>query len=145
MGDFDLVPGILEQAGVKILFKSVAIQPGRPTLFGTRGSRFVFGLPGNPVSSLVLFEMLVKPFLLRMMGHDLPSPSFTFTMGKTFHRKPSSRKTMIPVKVAGYQVFPVEYHGSAHINAYTLADGILTIAPGVTEIQTGELVNVRLL
>jgi molybdopterin molybdotransferase len=52
---------------------------------------------------------------------------------------------MIPVKVAGYQVFPVEYHGSAHINAYTLADGILTIAPGVTEIQTGELVNVRLL
>ena len=145
MGNFDLVPGILEQAGVKILFKSVAIQPGRPTLFGTRGSRFVFGLPGNPVSSLVLFEMLVKPFLLRMMGHDLPSPSFTFTMGKTFHRKPSSRKTMIPVKVAGYQVFPVEYHGSAHINAYTLADGILTIAPGVTEIQTGELVNVRLL
>ena len=145
MGDFDLVPGILEQAGVKILFKSVAIQPGRPTLFGMRGSRFVFGLPGNPVSSLVLFEMLVKPFLLRMMGHDLPSPSFTFTMGKTIHRKPSSRKTMIPVKVAGHQVFPVEYHGSAHINAYTLADGILTIAPGVTEIQSGELVDVRLL
>ncbi|MEI7980467.1 MAG: gephyrin-like molybdotransferase Glp, partial [Bacteroidota bacterium] len=74
MGDFDFVPAILQEAGVEILFKSIAIQPGRPTVFGIKGNKFVFGLPGNPVSSFVLFEVMVKPFLLRMMGseHDTP-------------------------------------------------------------------------
>jgi len=69
MGDFDYVPKAMENLDIEILFKSVAIQPGRPIVFGKRGNQFIFGLPGNPVSSFVLFEVLVKPFLLKMMGY----------------------------------------------------------------------------
>jgi molybdopterin molybdotransferase len=143
MGEFDLVPEILKNAGVEILFKSVAIQPGRPTLFGVKGDQFVFGLPGNPVSSFVLFEIMVKPFLLKMMGSFSVSPPLILSMGTTYQRKKSPRKTMIPVRIDGDQVFPVDYHGSAHINAYIHANGILAIEPWITELKRGEQVHVR--
>lgn len=143
MGEFDLVPEILKNVGVEILFKSVAIQPGRPTLFGVKGDQFVFGLPGNPVSSFVLFEIMVKPFLLKMMGSFSVSPPLILSMGTTYQRKKSPRKTMIPVRIDGDQVFPVDYHGSAHINAYIHANGILAIEPWITELKRGEQVHVR--
>jgi len=55
MGDYDYVTEVMDKIGVKILFKSIAIQPGRPTIFGRRGNQFIFGLPGNPVSAFVVF------------------------------------------------------------------------------------------
>jgi len=75
MGDYDLVPGILEKNNFKLLFEKVAVKPGRPTVFGIReegGEKpvFCFGLPGNPVSTFIIFELLVKPFLFKMMGHN---------------------------------------------------------------------------
>ncbi|MCK9220053.1 MAG: molybdopterin molybdotransferase MoeA [Bacteroidales bacterium] len=143
MGDFDYVPEILNQAGVNILFKSIAIQPGKPTLFGRKKNQFLFGLPGNPVSSFVLFEMLVKPFLLRLMGSTAIPPTLEMTMGLDFSKKNSVRKFMMPVIIKGGQVFPIEYHGSAHINAYTSANGILIMEIGTTEIKKGEKVHVR--
>jgi molybdopterin molybdotransferase len=60
MGDFDFVPAVMAKAGVNILFSRVAVQPGKPTTFGTKGEKVVFGLPGNPVSSFIQFEMLVS-------------------------------------------------------------------------------------
>jgi molybdopterin molybdotransferase len=58
MGEFDYVPQVLHDLGVTILFKSIAVQPGRPTVFGVKGDKYIFGLPGNPVSSFVQFELL---------------------------------------------------------------------------------------
>ena len=58
MGDYDFVPGILEECGLEILFKSIAVQPGRPTLFGKKENKFCFGLPGDPVSSFGQFEQI---------------------------------------------------------------------------------------
>jgi len=143
MGDFDFVPAILAQAGVEILFKSIAIQPGRPTVFGQRGSVFVFGLPGNPVSSFVLFEMMVRPFICRMMGNHEAAMVWKLPMGADYARRNASRKSMIPVVIRDGFVFPVEYHGSAHINACTLASGLMVMEIGTTVCRKGEIVDVR--
>jgi len=143
MGDFDYVPKAMENLDIEILFKSVAIQPGRPTVFGKRGNQFIFGLPGNPVSSFVLFEVLVKPFLLKMMGCLKEPELLHLPLGTTFKRIKSDRKSLIPVRIENGLVFPVEYHGSAHINAYTQAHGIITIEIGKTELVKGEIADVR--
>ncbi|MCX6285120.1 MAG: molybdopterin molybdotransferase MoeA [Bacteroidetes bacterium] len=145
MGDFDYVPEAMESLGAKILFKSVAIQPGRPTVFARYNEQFIFGLPGNPVSSFVLFELMVKPFVLKMMGCNEIPRVHAMPMGVDFSRKKSSRKSVIPVTVDGGAVYPIEYHGSAHINAYTRAGGMMIMDIGQTEIRKGEPVNVRLL
>jgi len=143
MGDFDLVPDVLKDAGFDILFKSIAVQPGRPTVFGKKKDRFIFGLPGNPVSSFVLFEILVKPFIMRLMGCFAEPPRLILPMGVDYRRKQSLRKSLIPARIIDGQLFPIEYHGSAHINAYTAADGIIAIEPGETLLNKGESVRVR--
>ena len=143
MGDFDFVPGVMQDAGIEILFKSIAIQPGKPTVFGRRNNTFIFGLPGNPVSSFVLFELMVKPFLRRMMGCTTEPVEFRLPIGVDFTRRKSARKSMIPVIIREGAVFPVEYHGSAHINAYSVANGIMSVEIGTTIIKKGELVYVR--
>ena len=67
-GDYDRVEPALQAAGASFFFTQVAIKPGAPLVFGRRGSTLLFGLPGNPVSALVTFELLVRPCLLRMQG-----------------------------------------------------------------------------
>ena len=143
VGDFDFVPEVLKNAGFDILFKSIAIQPGKPTVFGKKKDRFLFGLPGNPVSSFVLFEILVKPFIMRLMGCLTESPLVILPMGVDYRRIQSLRKSLIPVRIVDGQLFPIEYHGSAHINAYTAANGIIAIEPGETLLKKGESVRVR--
>jgi molybdopterin molybdotransferase len=68
VGEYDFVSASLRAAGVAIQFHKVAIKPGKPLLFGTRGQTPVLGLPGNPASALVVFEIFVRPGLMRMQG-----------------------------------------------------------------------------
>ncbi|MCX6287705.1 MAG: molybdopterin molybdotransferase MoeA, partial [Bacteroidetes bacterium] len=143
MGDFDYVPAAMESLGASILFKSIAIQPGRPTVFARYNDQFIFGLPGNPVSSFVLFELMVKPFVLKMMGCHAEPLVLSLPMGVDFSRKKSSRKSVIPVMIEKGVVYPLEYHGSAHINAYTNANGMMIMDIGQTEIKKGEPADVR--
>jgi molybdopterin molybdotransferase len=133
----------MQEAGIEILFKSIAIQPGKPTVFGRHNNTFIFGLPGNPVSSFVLFEIMVKPFLRRLMGCTAESVEFKLPMGVDFSRRKSARKSMIPVIIRDGAVYPVEYHGSAHINAYSVANGIMAMEIGTTIVKMGEQVYVR--
>ncbi len=143
IGDYDYVPEVMDKIGVKILFKSIAIQPGRPTIFGRRGNQFIFGLPGNPVSAFVVFEMLIKPFLRKMMGDSSPPVDLLLPIGIDYSRSKSTRKSIIPVKVEHGEVFPLEYHGSAHINAYSMANGISMMEIGETLFEKGKIINVR--
>ena len=143
MGDFDYVPAAMESLGATILFKSVAIQPGRPTVFARYNDKFIFGLPGNPVSSFVLFELMVKPFVLKMMGCEPDFRNISLPMGVDYSRKKSFRKSVIPVVIENGAVYPLEYHGSAHINAYTKANGMMIMDTGQTEIKKGDPADVR--
>jgi molybdopterin molybdotransferase len=143
MGDYDYVPGILVKLGVKLYFRKVAIKPGKPTVFGVKGDKVFFGLPGNPVSTFVIFEIFVKPFLYRAMGHDYQPPFIKAVMKHDFKRKKSGRTAFVPVKFGEGFVEVVEYHGSAHIYALAKANGLLQIPAGVNEVLKGSTVDVR--
>ncbi len=153
MGDYDLVPGVLKQNGVKVLFEKLAIKPGKPTVFGVCGGspplsrgQVCFGLPGNPAAGFVIFELLVKPFLYKMMGHDYNPSCIPVAVTESVRRKKTERQSWIPVAIteAG-TAKPVEYHGSAHINALCEADGLISIDIGVAEIERGTTVSVRII
>ena len=143
-GDFDLVPGILKKNDIELVFESVAIKPGKPTVFGVSGNVFCFGLPGNPVSTFILFEVLVKPFLYKMMGHDFKAATIRAPSGREIVRRRAHRMTWMPVAFTEEgKVVPVEYHGSAHIQALGSAAGIISIPAGVDRIEEGTFVHVR--
>ena len=144
MGDFDFVPSVLEKAGVKILFSRVAVQPGKPTTFGVHQEAVVFGLPGNPVSSYIQFEVLVRPLIAKMMRYHWHPLVRRLPMKDDFLRRSSERMAFIPVRITGDdQVYPVEYHGSAHIVSLSESDGIISVPIGVKTIGKGEIVSVR--
>lgn len=145
MGDYDLVPAVLEKNGVRILFNMVAMQPGKPLTFGMRDKTAVFAFPGNPVSTFFPFEIMAKPFIYKLMGHDYVTRTFPLITGVDFTRKKAERKTFIPVKIMHGEVFPVEFHGSAHINSLCFAEGIISFPLGVLEIRKGQAVEVILL
>jgi molybdopterin molybdotransferase len=146
MGDFDLVPGQLRERGFEILFDRVAIQPGKPTTFAVAEGKWCFGLPGNPVSSFVIFELLVKPFLYALMGHRYRPISVRMPAGDVFSRKSGARQAWVPVTIGGDGTLRrVGYRGSSHINALCGADGLIAFPEGVTEIAAGALLDVRLI
>ena len=146
VGDFDLVPQILEQHGVDLLFDRIAIKPGKPTVFGVSEQVYCFGLPGNPVATFVLFEILVKPFLYMLMGHRYRPCNIQMPMAECIKSKKTERRRWLPVAIteAG-TVKPVEYHGSAHISSLCRADGLISMSVGVAEIEEGMTVQVRLI
>ncbi|MHC4241282.1 MAG: molybdopterin molybdotransferase MoeA [Planctomycetota bacterium] len=146
MGDFDLVPGILKQNNINLLFEKVAIKPGKPTVFGVAENIYCFGLPGNPVSTFVLFELLVKPFLYRLMDYDYKPDTIKMPLGESLKRKKVKRQGWIPIVITDAGMLkPIDYHGSAHINALCIADGLVGMNIGIAEIEKGTIVPVRLI
>lgn len=143
MGEYDYVPQVLKDLGLEVIFKNIAIQPGRPTLFGKIGRKVVFGLPGNPVSGFIQFELLVKPYLKAMVGLPHRPVIRHLPMGETYQRKKAGRRSLIPVVIKEDKVFTLSYNGSAHINAYTQAAGFIEMREGVFEVKEGEWVHVR--
>jgi len=144
MGDFDLVPDSLRRNGFELLFEKVAIKPGKPTVFGVSSRGLCFGLPGNPVSTFVLFEVLVKPLLFKMMGHDFKPRNVVMPLGKDVRRKKTDRMSWIPVVLSDEgDIVPVEYHGSAHIHSLCSADGLISMPVAAAEIKRGTNVHVR--
>ncbi len=142
-GDFDYVPACLEALGAETLFHKVSVKPGKPTLAARQGDRQVFGLPGNPVSTFIIFEVFVKPFLYRRMGLEWTPAVFRGTLGQAVRRTHAERTEFYPVTWRQGLVEPVRYHGSAHLNALSEADGLIRIEIGVHEIPQGTQVDVR--
>ncbi len=92
MGEFDFVPGIMRELGARILFDRVAMAPGKPTTFAVAGERLLFGLPGNPVSSMVAFELFARPALLRLGGHvRLSRPTARARLATEFRKRAGRR------------------------------------------------------
>jgi len=142
-GDYDFVPGILKNSGFELHFDKVAVKPGKPTVFATRKHDIVFGAPGNPVSTFVIFEIFIKPFLYRMMGHEFKPVYKQGILKNDLSRKRANRSAFIPVLYKSGEVKPLPYHGSAHIFALNRADGLVCIPKGIEKIPAGSTVNVR--
>lgn len=144
-GDFDFVPAALKQAGFVLHFEKIAVQPGMPTVFASRGEKAAFGLPGNPVSTFVIFEVFIKPLLLRLLGHDFQPLLQPIVMATAFQRKRTERTAFLPVSARDGRAELVSYHGSAHLHALSQANALLRVPAGVSAIPAGSTVDVRFL
>ncbi len=146
MGEFDLVPGVMKANGLEILFEEIAVQPGKPTTFAVSDDIYCVGLPGNPVATFTQFELLVKPFLYRLMGHDHRPANLRLPMARARTRKRAVRLSWFPATITDDgTVLPCEFHGSAHVNALCEADVLAAMPPGVASLDEGALVTVRAL
>jgi molybdopterin molybdotransferase len=146
VGELDLVPGVLGELNFKLEFERVAIQPGKPVTFAHRNGKVCFGLSGNPVSSFVQFELLVRPYLETCTGAIPGNRRIRIRMEKDFKRKKADRQFFLPVSFNGEGICePVEYHGSGHLHALDKAIGFMEIPAGQTDLRKGDFVNVRLI
>jgi molybdopterin molybdotransferase len=143
VGDYDFVPMILSKLGVNIPFHGMDVKPGKHLLFGEKDNHFVFGMPGNPVSSFVQLEVMVKPFLAKLMGREEENVPWYLPLDEEFVRS-KDQMILIPAILTGHgTVIPAEYHGSAHIHSYIQAQVIMEIPKGVLKINKGGQVRVR--
>ncbi len=145
-GDFDYVPAALADCGYRIVFDSVAMQPGRPTVFGelADGVGWCVGLPGNPVSTYVIFELMLHPFLLGLQGHAWRPREVEAVLDEDVRRRNVKRQAAMPVRFSKPgRVRLIEYHGSGHIAAMTVAEGLVFLPVGCAELKAGERVRVR--
>ncbi len=145
MGEFDFIPGTLEKLNVKKEFHKAAIKPGRPLWFGSREDCFVFGLPGNPVSTYILFEVFVKHLIWHYCGLNYKPDVLRGELAKEIRRQSCDKTEFLPVSFKDNKVWPIKYHGSSHLNAMADADGLIVIDKGIREVAAGEIVHVRLL
>jgi molybdopterin molybdotransferase len=133
----------------KIHFHGLAIRPGNPTIFASIGPRFVFGLPGQPVSSLIVFYMFVLPFLLHLSGEQIDYANFAQTI---FRSRPAKlRKSITPLKTKTDYVRLKISNGaepvlgkSASLSTLAFAEGFIIVPPGESPIEEGSVVNVIL-
>lgn len=143
-GDFDFVPRVLRDNGVQVLFDRVAVKPGKPTTFGVGPDCVVFGLPGNPVSTYVIFEVLVRPYLDRIMGRTEETGRIVLPLADDVKRRKTERLEWLPVNLdPSGRVVPVPYRGSANFVALSQATGLISIPVGVDFVEKGTLVHVR--
>jgi len=142
-GDWDLVLPALDAEGIKIVMHQVLIKPGKPFCFAPR----VFGLPGNPVSSFVIFEVFVRPYLGRLMGADLSRPRIRATL-ESGSAKSIDRVQYLPANVRIEGGAPaaalVPWQGSADLFAVTKANAFVVV-PVQTPVQPGASVECMLL
>jgi molybdopterin molybdotransferase len=147
-GTHDLVPGILQEQGVSAHLHKVRLKPGKPFFFGTheseQGKRLVFGLPGNPVSSLVCFELFMRPALRRLAGLPDDPPPVPLRLLESFRYK-SDRPTYHPARTEGDGVRAVPWTGSSDLRAFLSADALLVLPEGESQHSAGETVQVMLL
>jgi len=144
VGDFDLVPGIISAEGLSTLWSRTGMKPGNPMSFAVGKGKYVFGLSGNPVSSFVQYEFLVKPVLFKLMGADYRPFRARVSMAADWSRKNASRFGVIPVRLnADGEAEELPFNGSAHISALAAADALMEVPAGLKEIRKGESIYVR--
>lgn len=148
-GDRDFVREVLEELSVEPVFWRVDIKPGRPTAFGVKNGKPVFSLPGNPVSSLVTFEMFVRPALLKMMGHPDPvKPMVTAVLADPIRKKAGKvhfHRVTLDVEGGTYVARTSGDQNTGILKTLVLADGIAVLPAERTDFAAGEKVDVCLL
>jgi molybdopterin molybdotransferase len=143
-GTFDLVPGVLQELGVVQHFHKVAMKPGKPLFFGTRDAQLVFGLPGNPVSSFVCFELFIRPAIRVMRGESQPQPRQAALPIAEDFRADNDRPTYHPARLEigewGLRVQPLAWFGSADLRGIASANVLIVLPPGAQSFRAGDLV-----
>jgi molybdopterin molybdotransferase len=148
MGKYDLVEAVLEDLGAQFYFDAVAIRPGRPAVFAKCGDTFVFGLPGNPVSTMVTFELFVVPAIDLLNGapaRDLPLVEAR--LGTPLNEK-QGLAHFLPARVewrgSAPEVKALPWQGSGDISALARANCFLVVAADRGQVNVGETMPILL-
>ncbi len=149
VGDYDLVKDIMQEIGNSMTFWRVAMRPGKPLAFGAIQGKPVFGLPGNPVSSMVSFEQFVRPALLKMMGHrDLFRRTVQAVLKEAVRKKAGLRyffRVRLCKENGIWTAVSTGEQGSGILKSMVLADGLMEIPEDLPEVKAGDTVTVQLL
>jgi molybdopterin molybdotransferase len=146
MGKYDLVESVLKAMGAEFFFDAVAIRPGKPAVFGSCKAKPVFGLPGNPVSTMVTFELFVKPAIDLLSGTPArPLPLLQAALAEPMDEKPGLAH-FLPARIewrgAAPEVKPLQWQGSGDIAALAQANCFLVVEADKEKIAAREHVSV---
>ena len=149
VGDYDFVKDVMKHLGMEMVFWKVAMRPGQPLAFGTMGGKPVFGLPGNPVSSMISFEQFVRPALLKMMGCRHIFRPLVEAVLKEEIKKMAGRRYFIRGSISfennQYVVTTTGEQGSGMLRSMVKANGLIVIPEDQEIVRAGEKVRVQLL
>ena len=149
VGDYDLVKDIMKELGSKLQFWQVAMRPGRPLVYGTIGNILLFGLPGNPVSSMISFEQFIRPALLKMMGHKKIFRKAVKAILKENIEKRKGLTHFIRAIVSftdgRYTASTTGEQGSGILKSMVMANGLIVASEDAESIKAGSEVLVQLL
>ncbi|MGA2006339.1 MAG: gephyrin-like molybdotransferase Glp [Solirubrobacteraceae bacterium] len=148
VGEHDHVGDALEEVGVERHFAGVALKPGKPFWFGTRGPTLVFGLPGNPVSSLVTFLLLVAPALRALAGQPPARERTVATLDQDWQRTPGRVEAVrcrLALRPDGWHVAPTGAQDSHILTSLLGAQALALIGAGSGVLRAGEQVPIELL
>ncbi len=145
VGDYDYVKAAIDRIG-RLEWQQVAIKPAKPLAFGMVGERPVFGLPGNPVSSLVSFELFARPALLQMMGHERRFRPVVPAMAEhAMHRKPDGKlhldRVRVELRAGSFRAARTGDQASNVLSATAAANG-LALLPDGDGVAEGDPVDV---
>ena len=142
VGEHDLVRELLASLGAKEVFWRVAVKPGKPVAFAVRGETLVFGLPGNPVSSLVGFELFVRPALRALQGLADPAPAYLPGRLAEALRRNAARDELVRARTGpGGMVRPVRGQESHMIARAAAANALVLVPRGEGELAAGAEVS----
>lgn len=146
MGKYDLVESVLKALGAGFLFDAVAIRPGKPAVFAICQGKPVFGLPGNPVSTMVTFQLFVAPAIDLLCGAEAhPLPLVEARLGEALNERPGLAH-FLPARIGWHGAVPevkaLKWQGSGDIAALAGANCFLLVPAERAEIATGERVSV---
>jgi len=148
-GVLDLVPGVLAGFGIETVFHKVRLKPGKPLWFGVlrhdEGEKLVFGLPGNPVSSLVCFELFVRPAVESLMGRAAAGPRYVPARLATRFEHRGDRPTYYPARLerdseGAATLEPLPWHGSADLRGLAEANSLACFAAGDRTYDAGDAI-----
>ena len=145
-GKYDIVEQVLADLGAEFFFDGTLIQPGRPTVFGRVGGKFFFGLPGNPASTMVTFEVFARAALELLSGQsEIALPFFPARLTRDFRHKPGLTR-FLPALLSpdGAELTPIPWQGSSDIPAVARANAFLVAASDRESWRAGEAMPVML-
>ena len=149
VGDYDLVKDVMKEVGNKMQFWRVAMRPGRPLALGSMGGVPMFGLPGNPVSSMVAFEQFVRPSILKMMGHkNLFRRTVKATIREDITKKKGAKhfiRARVEYKNGRFMVTSTGDQGSGILKSMVRANGLIILPENSTSAKKGDEVAVQLI
>jgi molybdopterin molybdotransferase len=146
VGDYDLVKDGLEAAGVRPVFWRVRIKPGKPVFFGRRGRQLVFGLPGNPTSSMVTFHLFVRPAIGRLLGRTVPGMASATAILDAPVAVTPGRTQFLRGRLAGHgpalEVIPHEDQRSGVLRSMVGGRVLIVVPAGTARIEAGAEVEI---